>query len=72
MSSPTTDRKARATHTAKPKDVKIDWYKYDERRRAEGINCSRWTARIADRARELMGIGEGARDRRISAILVWC
>ena len=52
------------------RDPKTDWPKYNEGRRAEGKRYVRWMRRIADIAREILGIAPGTRDRRVSAMLV--
>ena len=49
---------------------KTDWPKYNKGRRAEGQRYVRWMRRMADIAREILGIAPGTRDRRVSAILV--
>ena len=51
-------------------DPKTDWSEYNRGRRAEGQRYVRWMRRIADIAREILGIAPGTRDRRVSAILV--
>lgn len=48
----------------------MDWRVYNEHRATEGDRHGRRMNRIADKARELMGIRPGARDRRVSAILL--
>ncbi len=54
----------------KRNDPKINWSKYNKKREAEGDNHDTWMRKIADKARELMGIRPGVRDRRVSAILL--
>lgn len=49
--------------------MRIDWHWYNECRKAEGVRRNEWVSRIADKTRELLGLGEGVRDRLISAIL---
>lgn len=50
--------------------MQIDWREYNERRKDEGTGCNEWMPRMACKARKLLGLGEGVRGRRVSAILV--
>ena len=54
----------------KRKDPKIDWSSYNKARRSEGENYVEWLGRVAEEARNIMGIAPGTQDWRISAILV--
>ena len=54
----------------KRNDPQIDWAQYNRGRRDEGRRYTEWMPRVADKAREIMDIPKGRRDRRISAILV--
>ena len=54
----------------KRNDPQINWAEYNRGRRAEGQRYTEWMRRVADKAREIMGIPQGRRDWRVSAILV--
>ena len=54
----------------KRNDPQIDWPAYNEGRRAEGQRHTEWMRRVADKARHIMGIPQGRRDWRVSAVLV--
>ena len=63
-----TAREAKTTLTEK--DPKIDWPAYDRRRKAEGADYDAKMKGPADNARAAMGMAPGARDWRVSAILL--
>ena len=54
----------------KRNDPQIDWPAYNEGRRAEGQRYTEWMRRVADTARHIMGMPQGRRDWRVSAVLV--
>ena len=54
----------------KRNDPKINWPEYNKGRDSEGENYLKGLVKIADKAREMMGIEPGTRDKRVSAILV--
>ena len=54
----------------KRNDPKIDWSEYNKGRDAEGSNYLENLGKIADKARSIMGIEPGTRDRRVPAILL--
>ena len=54
----------------KRNDPKTDWPGYNKDRRSEGRRFIRWMRRIAEIAREILGIAPGTRDRRVSAMTV--
>ena len=60
--------KSKNNPNGKAKETKMDWSTYNRSRSAEGPNRDKWMSAIVDRARELMGIGNGIHDRHVSAI----
>ena len=62
--------KSKNNPVGKRNDFQINWAEYNRGRRAEGQRYTEWMRRVADKAREIMGIPQGRRDWRVSAILV--
>ena len=60
--------KSKNNPNGKAKEAKVDWPKYNRRRNAVGPNRDRRLSTIADKARELPGMGGGVQDRRVSAV----
>ena len=54
----------------KRNDPLIDWPKYNKGRKSEGDYYIAWMPKVANKAREILGIPEGEYDWQISAILV--
>lgn len=49
----------------KRNDPHIDWPIYNEGRRSEGQRYTKWMPMVADKARHIMCIPQGGRDRRV-------
>ena len=54
----------------KRNDPQINWAQYNKSRQSEGQRYTEWMLKVADMAREILGIPQGKRDWQVSAILV--
>ena len=54
----------------KRNDPQINWAQYNKSRQSEGQRYTEWMRKVADMAREILGIPQGKRDWQVSAILI--